>query len=40
MLFLFILLALIIESYGALKRAATERENDVNNICFICTLNR
>jgi len=32
--------SLIIESYGALRRGAMAKFNDINNICIVCTLNR
>ena len=37
---LYYLIALIIESYGALRRASVAKFNDINNICIACTLNR
>jgi len=32
--------SLIIESYGALRRAAAQIINDMNNVCLACSFSR
>jgi hypothetical protein len=35
-----VVLGVIVDSFASLREAASEREEDIKNVCFICGLDR
>ena len=35
-----VVLGVLVDSFASLREAASEREEDIKNVCFICGLDR